>query len=455
MNVKNIILAFVLALTGATVAVAGVDNVAEEVAWVVGDTPIWKSDIEEMYQQMLYEKVPINGDPYCVIPEQMAIEKLYLHQAELDTIEASENMVMQQVDAQLNYYVMSLGSREKVEQIFNKSMPQLRESLHDMVANRSKVQQVQAALTKKISTTPQDVRRYFSKLPTDSVPYVPLKVEVQILKAMPAIPREEIDNVKARLRDYADRVTRGESDFSTLAILYSQDPGSGARGGELGFMGRGQLVPEFASVAFNLSDPKKVSKIVETEFGYHIIQLIEKRGDRVNVRHILLRPNVAEADLMDAVTRLDSLSTDIKAGKVGFEEAVAVISQDKDTRNNRGVMVNEQTGDSRFEMSQLPPEIARTVSTMEPGEVSKAFIMKDPKTNQDVVAIVKLTRRIDGHKANLSDDYQLVKNLYENSRRQEILEEWLDKKINETYVRIDDEWRNCDFTHKGWIKTAR
>ena len=455
MNVKNIILAFVLALTGAAVAVAGVDNVAEEVAWVVGDTPIWKSDIEEMYQQMLYEKVPINGDPYCVIPEQMAIEKLYLHQAELDTIEASENMVMQQVDAQLNYYVMSLGSREKVEQIFNKSMPQLRESLHDMVANRSKVQQVQAALTKKISTTPQDVRRYFSQLPTDSVPYVPLKVEVQILKAMPAIPREEIDNVKARLRDYADRVTRGESDFSTLAILYSQDPGSGARGGELGFMGRGQLVPEFASVAFNLSDPKKVSKIVETVFGYHIIQLIEKRGDRVNVRHILLRPNVAEADLMDAVTRLDSLSTDIKAGKVGFEEAVAVISQDKDTRNNRGVMVNEQTGDSRFEMSQLPPEIARTVSTMEPGEVSKAFIMKDPKTNQDVVAIVKLTRRIDGHKANLSDDYQLVKNLYENSRRQEILEEWLDKKINETYVRIDDEWRNCDFTHKGWIKTGR
>lgn len=444
-----------LALVGATAAFAGVDNVAEEVAWVVGDSPIWKSDIEEMYQQMLYEKTPINGDPYCVIPEQMAIEKLYLHQAEIDTIVASETMVMQQVDAQLNYYVQSLGSKEKVEQMFNKSMPQLRENLRDLISNRSKVQQVQSSLTKNISSTPQDVRRYFSKLPTDSVPYVPLKVEVQILKATPAIPREEIDNVKARLREYSDRVTRGESDFSTLAILYSQDLESGKRGGELGFMGRGQLVPEFAAVAFNLSDPKKVSKIVETEFGFHIIQLIEKRGDRVNVRHILLQPRVSEADLTDAVMRLDSLSTDIRAGKVNFEEAVAMISQDKDTRNNRGVMVNDHTGDSRFEMSQLPQEVARAVAGLQPGEVSKAFIMKDPKTNQDVVAIVKLTRRIEGHKANLSDDYQLIKNLYESARRQEILADWLNKKIDETYVRIEEEWRNCEFSHKGWIKSAK
>ncbi|MDE6556654.1 MAG: peptidylprolyl isomerase [Duncaniella sp.] len=444
-----------LALAGVTGALAAVDNVAEEVAWVVGDTPIWKSDIEEMYQQMLYEKTPVNGDPYCVIPEQMAIEKLYLHQADIDTITASENMVMQQVDAQINYYVQSLGSKEKVEQVFNKSMPQLRENLIEMVSNRSKVQQVQNSLTKKISSTPQDVRRYFSKLSADSIPYVPLKVEVQILKAAPAIPREEIDNVKARLREYSDRVTKGESDFSTLAILYSQDPGSATRGGELGFMGRGQLVPEFAAVAFNLSDPKKVSKIVETEFGYHIIQLIEKRGDRVNVRHILLRPRVADSDLADAVVRLDSLSNDIRSGKVKFEEVVGMLSQDKDTRNNRGIMVNDQTGDSRFEMGQLPQEVAKAVSTLQPGEVSNAFIMKDPKNNQDVVAIVKLTRRIDGHKANMSDDYQLVKNMYENARREEILADWLNKKIAETYVRIEDEWRNCEFTHKGWIKSAK
>ncbi|MDE5726096.1 MAG: peptidylprolyl isomerase [Duncaniella sp.] len=441
-------------LMGISYAVAGVDNVAEEVAWVVGDQPIWKSEIEDAYQSMLYEKTPIDGDPYCVIPEQIAIEKLYLHQADMDTVEISESMVNQQVESQINYYISSLGSKEKVEQIFNKSLPALREGLREMWGNRSRVQQVQRNLTKDITSTPADVRRYFSKLPEDSVPYIPRQVEVQILTAAPAIPREEIDNVKARLRDYSDRITKGESDFSTLAILYSQDPGSSGRGGELGFMGRGQLVPEYAAVAFNLNDPKKVSKIVETEFGFHIIQLIEKRGDRVNTRHILLRPRVSEKDLSDAVVRLDSLRTDIvENNKFTFEEAVGYLSHDKDTRNNRGVMVNSESGNSRFQMSELPQEVAREVNKLQPGEISQAFIMKDPKTNHDIVALVKLTNRIEGHKANLSDDYQAIKNMYEQSRQKEILDEWLAKKIKDTYIRIEDGWRECDFKHTGWIKT--
>ncbi len=440
-------------LIGVSYAVAGVDNVAEEVAWVVGDQPIWKSEIEDAYQSMLYEKTPINDDPYCVIPEQIAIEKLYLHQADMDTVEISEGMVNQQVESQINYYISSLGSKEKVEQIFNKSMPSLRESLREMWGNRSRVQQVQRNLTKDITSTPADIRRYFSKLPEDSIPYIPRQVEVQILTAAPAIPREEIDNVKARLREYADRVTKGESDFSTLAILYSQDPGSAGRGGELGFMGRGQLVPEYAAVAFNLNDPKKVSKIVETEFGYHIIQLIEKRGDRVNTRHILLRPRVSDKDLTDAVMRLDSLRTDIVDNKkFTFEEAVGYLSHDKDTRNNRGVMVNPESGNSRFQMSELPQEIAKEVNNLQPGELSKAFIMKDPKTNHDIVAIVKLTNRIEGHKANMADDYQAIKNMYEQARQKEVLDEWLAKKIKDTYIRIEDGWRDCDFKHTGWIK---
>lgn len=454
MKIKNIFLPVILVLVGAAYAVAGVDNVAEEVTWVVGDQPIWKSEIEEAYQNMLYEKTPIDGDPYCVIPEQIAIEKLYLHQADMDTVEISESMVAQQVESQINYYISSLGSKEKVEQIFNKSMPALRESLRDMWGNRSRVQQVQRNLTKNITSTPADVRRYFNRLPEDSIPYIPRQVEVQILTAAPAIPREEIDNVKSRLRDYADRVTRGESDFSTLAILYSEDPGSAGRGGELGFMGRGQLVPEYAAVAFNLNDPKKVSKIVQTEFGFHIIQLIEKRGDRVNTRHILLRPRVAEKDLTDAVMRLDSLRADIVDNKkFSFEDAVSALSNDKDTRNNRGVMVNPESGTSRFQMSDLPQEVAKEVNSLQPGEISKAFIMKDPKTNHDIVAIVKLTNRIEGHKANLSDDYQAIKNMYEQARQKEVLDEWLAKKIKDTYIRIEDGWRDCEFKHSGWIKT--
>ncbi|MDE6378521.1 MAG: peptidylprolyl isomerase, partial [Duncaniella sp.] len=385
MKIKYIILAGIASLMGAAAAVAGIDNSAEEVAWVVGDQPIWKSEIEEAYQQMLYNNVPVNGDPYCVIPEQLAVQKLYLHQADVDTIEAQASMINQQVEQYINAYVSDLGSVEKLEQMYGKPISRIRQNLRESMTNNSRIQQVQNKIIGDIKATPSDVRKYFDALPADSIPYVPRKVEVEILTAAPAIPREEIDNVKARLRDYADRVNRGESDFSTLAILYSDDPVSAQRGGELGFQGRSTFVPEFSAVAFNLNDPKKVSKVVQTEFGFHIIQLIEKRGDRANFRHILIRPRVAEKDLEEAVLRLDSLRADITENDIPFEEAVIALSMDKDTRNNRGLMVvrdrnSENYGTSRFEMAELPQEVARQVNNMEPGQISQAFIMKDPKT---------------------------------------------------------------------------
>ncbi|WP_289872202.1 peptidylprolyl isomerase [uncultured Duncaniella sp.] len=451
MKIKSIILLGILLLSGAVYVSANTDNVAEEVAWVVGDQPIWKSEIEEAYQNMRYEGVPVAGDPYCVVPEQLAIEKLYLHQAEMDTIEIPDAMVFQNVEQMLNGYIMNLGSKEKVEQYFNKSIPALRESLREMVRNRGRVQEVQRNLTKDVKATPAAVRRFFEKIPTDSVPWVPLQVETQILTVAPAVPREAVEDVKARLRNFTEQVNKGESQFSTLAILYSEDPGSTARGGELGFSGRAEFVPEFSAVAFNLNDPKKVSKIVETEYGFHIIQLIEKRGDRINVRHILLKPKVAEKDLTEAVNRMDSLRSDILDKKFTFEDAV-FFSQDKTTRNNKGHMVNENTGSTRFQMSELPQEVAKRVADMEPGDISEPFIMTDPKTNHEIVAMVKLTSRIPGHKANISDDFQLVKSMYENSRRQEILDDWLANKIKNTYIRIEDGWRNCDFKNKGWIK---
>lgn len=451
MKIKSIILLGILLLSGAVYVSANTDNVAEEVAWVVGDQPIWKSEIEEAYQNMRYEGVPVAGDPYCVVPEQLAIEKLYLHQAEMDTIEIPDAMVFQNVEQMLNGYIMNLGSKEKVEQYFNKSIPALRESLREMVRNRGRVQEVQRNLTKDVKATPATVRRFFEKIPADSVPWVPLQVETQILTVAPAVPREAVEDVKARLRNFTDQVNKGESSFSTLAILYSEDPGSAARGGELGFSGRAEFVPEFSAVAFNLNDPKKVSKIVETEYGFHIIQLIEKRGDRINVRHILLKPKVAEKDLTEAVNRMDSLRSDILDKKFTFEDAV-FFSQDKTTRNNKGHMVNENTGSTRFQMSELPQEVAKRVADMEPGDISEPFIMTDPKTNHEIVAMVKLTSRIPGHKANISDDFQLVKSMYENARRQEILDEWLANKIKNTYIRIEEGWRNCDFKNKGWIK---
>ena len=314
------------------------------------------------------------------------------------------------------------------------------------------VDQVQTSLTKNVKATPNEVRKYFDSLPEDSIPYIPLQVETQIVRINPVIPRQEIEDIKARLRDYADRVNKGESEFSTLAIMYSDDDGSSVQGGELGFHGKADFVPEFSAVAFNLSDPKKVSRIVETEYGYHIIQLIEKRGDQANFRHILLRPKVSSTELKNSVSRLDSIRKEIVAGAITFDEAARFISQDKDSRNNRGIMMNTQTGSSRFEMQELPVEIARQVEKMEPGDVSEAFIMMDPKRNTEVAAIVRLTSRIPGHRANLSDDYNMIKEMYLAHRKQEILKDWVEKKIKETYVHIEDGWDKCDFEYEGWIK---
>lgn len=434
-----------------SMAASAQNNIAEEVVWVIGDQYIYKSEVEEMYQQMQYEKIPINGDPYCVIPERIALERLFLHQADLDTIEAQNSMIQQQVDSRINYYIASLGTKEKVEEYFRRSIPQIREEMMEQWTNQSRIQQVQASLSKDLKTTPSDVRKYFNTLHEDSIPYVPMQVEVQILTLNPVIPRQEIEDVKARLRDYSNRVNSGESDFSTLAILYSEDQGSSVRGGEIGFMGRGNLDPEYAAVAFNLNDTKKVSKIVESQYGYHIIQLIEKRGDRINTRHILLRPKVSDKDLTKAINRLDSIRNDIVAQKFTFEEATSVISQDKDTRNNKGIMVNDKTGTIRFQMSELPQEISKAVSTLNPGEISKPFIMKDPKTNKDIVVIAKLTKRIEAHKANLSDDYQQIKDMYEVAAKQKIVEKWVDEKIKDTYIRIEEGWQNCNFKY-NWLK---
>ena len=426
-------------------------NVVDEVAWIVGDEPIFRSEIEEQYSQLRSEGSSIQGDPYCVIPERLAVEKLFLHQAKVDTIVPPEGNVQNQAEQRLQMFVNNLGSKEKVEEYFNKPFSSLKEQIVDMIRTQYTVEMVKNNLTKGVKGTPNDVRKYYDQLSADSIPYVPLQVEVQIIQINPVIPAQEIEDIKARLREMADRVNKGEASFSTLAIAYSED-GSARQGGELGFAGRSRFVPEFSNVAFNLNDPKKVSRIVETEYGYHIIQLIEKRGDQANFRHILLRPKVSEKDLEQARVRLDSLRKEILADKFTFEEAAQFVSQDKDTKNNKGLMVNPQTGSSRFEMSQLPPEIARRVESMEPGELSDAFVMKDAAMNKDVVVVVKLASRTPGHKATLTDDFHLMKQMYEEYQKDRIVTDWIEKKIKSTYTKIGDGRDGCEFQYKGWKK---
>ncbi|MCP3895692.1 MULTISPECIES: peptidylprolyl isomerase [Bacteroides] len=449
-NFKFVVL-FALTLA-ASVATYGQDNVIDEVVWVVGDEAILKSDVEEARLASLQEGRKFDGDPYCVIPEELAVQKLFLHQAVLDSIEVSESEILQRVDMMTNQYIQAIGSKEKMEEYFKKTSTQIRETLRENARNGLIIQKMQQKLVGDVKVTPAEVRRYFKDLPQDSIPYVPTQVEVQIITQQPKIPLSEIEDVKSRLRDYTERVNKGEIDFSTLARLYSEDKGSALRGGELGFMGKGQLVPEYANVAFNLQDPKKVSKIVESEFGFHIIQLIEKRGDRINTRHILLKPNVAFKDLAAASAKLDSIADDIRADKFSFDQAASVLSHDKDTRNNHGLMPNPENATSKFEMQQLPQEIAKVVDKLNVGEISKAFTMVNQKDGKEVCAIVKLKNRINGHKATISEDYQNLKEIVVDQRRDEMLQKWILDKQKHTYVRINENWKKCDFKYPGWIK---
>lgn len=439
----------------AAVSVYGQDNVIDEVVWVVGDEAILKSDVESERLNAQYEGRKFDGDPYCIIPEQLAVQKLFLHQAAIDSIEVSEQEVIGQVERRTNWLIEQVGgSKEKLEEYYNKTSTQIREMLRENIRDGLTVQKMQQHIVGEIKITPAEVRRYFKDLPQDSIPFVPTQVEVQIVTLEPKIPLEEVERVKKTLRDYTDGINSGKMSFATYARFYSEDPGTARRGGELGFMGKGELVPEYANVAFNLQDPNKVSKIVETEFGFHIIQLIEKRGDRINTRHILLKPRVEEKDLEAALVRLDSIADDIRNQKFTFDDAATYISQDKDTKNNHGLMANKNTGTARFEMqdlAQVSQEVAKMVENMNVGEISRAFTMINDK-GKEVCAIVKLKSRINGHKATISEDYQRLKAIVMEKRSEDKLEKWIKEKQKHTYVRINEKWQKCDFKYPGWIK---
>ena len=444
-KIKLIGILFLFALT------AQAQGIIDEVIWVVGDEAILRSEVEEERLRAQYEGQPINGDPYCVIPEQLAIQKLFLHQAIIDSVEANESSVSHQVDMRLNYYINQIGSKEKMEEYFRKTSTEIREEMMTTVRNQMIIQQMQQKLTSDIKPTPAEIRRYYNSLPMDSLPMMPAQVEVQILSFEPPVPVEETERVKSRLREFTERVQSGKADFSMLARLYSEDTESAKRGGELGFVGRGQLVSEFADVAFNLNDPKRVSRIVQTEYGYHIIQLIEKKGERINCRHILLRPRISATDKVNALQRLDSIRQRILADSLLFEQAVIRFSQDKNTVMNAGLMINPNTGSSRFEYQDLAPEIAKQIYNLKEGDISQPFVMMDQAKNREVCAIVRVKKKLDVHRANLTDDFQEIKGMLERKLSEEFIHDWILKKQKTTFVQIDPEWQNCDFEYPNWI----
>ena len=448
--IRNILIGF-FAVCALTASAQGQSNVIDEVVWVVGDEAILKSDVENARMEALQQGERWDGDPYCVISEQLAIKKLFLHQAAIDSVEVADADVFQKVDSRLNFFIQNIGSKEKMEEYFGRSTTQLREQLYNVIKEDEMVSEVRRNLVKNIMVTPAQVRRFFKDLPEDSIPFVPTKVECQIIVRYPKIPQEEIDRVKDELRSYTERVNNGSAQFSTLALLYSEDKESAQKGGEIGFSGRGALVPEFANVAFNLTDPKSISKIVETEYGFHIIQLIEKRGDQMNCRHILRKPRVSGEALQECINDLDSIAKEIGEGLYTFDGCVSLVSADKDTRNNYGLMVNEEDGTSKFELKDLPSEVARAVVGMKVGDISKPFIMMNNK-GKEVVAMVKLKSRVNGHRATMADDYQVLQEVVLDKLCTDKVEKWIREKQQTTYIHINDDWRNCEFKYPGWIK---
>lgn len=430
-------------------------SVIDEVIWVVGDEPILKSDVEGMRLQAEAEGRKFKGDPDCSIPEQIAVQKLFLHQAAIDSLEVTESEISQGIEEQINHWIQLIGSREKLEEYRKQTISEIRQSMRDDYKNNRLINMMKEKLVTDVKVSPADVRNYFKDVPADSIPYVPTVVEVEIITQNPKVSQEEINRVKEQLREYTDRVTKGETTFATLARLYSEDPGSARQGGELGYTGRSSFDPAFATVAFNLTDPKKISKIVETEFGYHIIQLIDRRGDKVNVRHILLKPRIDSEAIAQTKARLDSINADIQEGKISFERAATLISDDKDTRSNNGLMgffdAENRAITSKFRMRDLPTEIAREVEKMKVGDISKAFQMVNAR-GKTVCAIVKLKARIEGHQATITEDFQVLKNVVLAKEREKVLHNWVVNKIKQTYVRMDDRYKNCNFEYQGWVK---
>jgi peptidyl-prolyl cis-trans isomerase SurA len=429
------------------------NNVIDEVVWVIGDEAIYKSEVEEARQDAQMRGAQWNGDPYCIIPEQLAINKLFLNQAELDSISVTDDDVSSYVEARYKDYVSQAGSEEKLEEYFSMRTDQIKSRLYETSRQEYIISKVREKIISRVKVTPAEVRRFMKDIPAEDIPSVPTQVEVQIITQEPVIPQDEIDAVKSDLRDYIDRVQSGEVTFSTLARLYSEDPGSARDGGDVGFFGRGEMVPEFSTVAFNMTDPNKISKIVETEYGYHIIQFVERLGDRVRVRHILRKPRVPMESVNNCLARLDSIAQGIRGGNSTFESCVVAYSQDKDSRNNNGLMTFEPEPGvpriSKYQMEQLPPEVARVVDRMHVGEISDPFTMQ-LRNGKVVCAIVKLKNKINSHKANVADDYEQLYDIVSSQRKQEVIEKWIREKQRTTYVRISEGWNDCEFIYPGW-----
>jgi len=428
------------------------DKVVDQIVAVVGKNIIMKSDIEAMYQQEQAKGTTTDGDMKCEILENLLVEKLLLAEAELDTtITVSDSQLNQNLDQRIQYYITHLGSEKEVEAYFKKSIVDIKADLQDVIKNSQMTQQMQEKILDKVKVTPSEVRLYFKNLPVADIPHIDSQVEYAQITVQPLISLEEEDRIKSTLRELKRRIESGESSFAPLAVLYSEDLGSARNGGELDYTGRGSLDPAYAAAAFNLKGDK-ISNVVKSEFGYHIIQVMDRKGEQIKTRHILMIPKPSAKSMEKAFGQIDSIADYIRKGTILFKDAALRYSYDKDSRNNGGTVINPETGESKWKMSELDPDVSKVIAKMNVNEISKPIKTIDPKNQQTIYKIIKLINKNNAHKANLRDDYVELSNVYMASKKEKTLDEWVRDKQAGTYVHIDDSYLNCNFKYKGWVK---
>jgi len=427
-------------------------QIVESIAAVVGNEVVYLSEIEGQVVQLKAERdpTPVN-ELRCRVFEDQLIQKLFLDQARIDSIEVSPENVESDLNSRLTEYIRRAGSEQALETYFNKSMAEIRKDLREMLTNQYIVQETQATIAQGITVTPEEIRKYYNNIPKDSLPLVPRKVQLSIITIEPPDMESSKAEVRQRLLDLRSRIINGES-FSTLAVLYSEDPGTAPRGGELGFMTRGELAKPYAEAAWSLKQDV-VSKIVETEFGFHIIQLIERKGDMVNSRHILMKPKLSVEQTEWAIMKLDTIADIIRSDSLTFQRAAMRYSADKATRANGGKMVSENPSErvNWLTLDELPREINLVVRGMKLGEISEHFRTTDPRGNYNY-CIVKLDEEIAPHRVNMKDDYNYLSDAALNDKQGKIYNEWIAEKIKRTNIRISDDFRDCRFHYSGWFE---
>ncbi len=421
--------------------------IVDQVVARVGDRIILQSDIEAQYSQMLAHGQ--NGQYLkCQILEDLLFQKLLLNQADIDSVYATDDEVEQELNARLQIFIQQMGGVTKLENYFHKSIYEIKDDLKKILKDQIRAQKMQQQLTKDIKITPSEVSDFYNSLPKDSLPIVDATVEVEQIVIKPKISKQQEQQIIDRLNKMREQVLSGKMKFQTLAILYSDDPGSASKGGELGYMSRSELVPQFAAVAFSLK-PGQVSKVVKTKYGYHIIQLIDRKGDRVNVRHILIVPRPTPQEIQEARRRADSIYNLIINDSLTFEQAAMKFSDDEQTRNNGGLLYDPMTGSSKIRLSDLPPTIKFDIQNLKAGEISKPIKTID-ETGQVVFKIYKIKSRTEAHIANLEQDYQLIMQMALQHKKQQFLDNWVKEQLKTTYVHIDPMYLKCKFRNKAW-----